>query len=255
MKKVQLLLTVFAAGLIFSCSKTETVNPEVAVSSTLAAPADILFATTALSGANEVPAVTTSASGNVVGTYNKTTKILAYSVAYAGITPTAWHIHKGAAGTTGGVIFDMGTVFSTPFAYATPALSATQEADMLAGSFYVNMHSAKSPSGEIRGQLAVAASTATGGVTGVYNNSTKILTVTVSYAAMTPVAWHIHKGAAGVAGPVIFDLGSSFSSGYTYKTMALTTDQEADLKAGLFYVNIHSAKAPNGEIRGQLAVK
>ena len=32
----------------------------------------------------------------------------------------------------------------------------------------------------------------------------------------------------------------------------LTAEQVADLKAGLYYVNIHSKKYPNGEIRGQL---
>ena len=254
MKKIVLLSAVFLAGLIASCSK-ETVNPEVMVSSTLAAPADLLLAFTSLSGANEVPAVTSTASGSVVGAYDKTTKILSYNVSYTGITPTAWHIHKGAAGATGGVIFDMGTKFSTPFAFSTPALSAAQEADMVAGTYYVNVHSAKSPSGEIRGQLAVAASTATGAVAGTFNNDTKVLSVTVNYTGLMPVAWHIHKGAAGTSGPVVFDLGTSFSSGYTFKSAALTTDQVADLKAGLYYVNIHTQKAPNGEIRGQLDVK
>ena len=255
MKKISLFSAVLLAGFIASCSKTETVNPEVAVSSTLATPAELLLASSTLSGANEVPAITTTATGNVVGTYDKTSKILSFSVDYAGITPTAWHIHKGAAGTAGGVIFDMGAKFSTPFAFSTPALSAAQETDLLAGANYVNLHSAKAPSGEIRGQLALAASTAMGSIVGTFNNDTKILSVTVNYMGMMPVAWHIHKGAAGTSGPVIFDMGSSFSNGYTYKSAALTTSQVDDLKAGLYYVNIHSAKAPNGEIRGQLAVK
>ena len=108
-----------------------------------------------LSGANEVPAVVSSATGSVTGTFNKTTKILSINVTYAGITPTAWHIHKGAAGATGGVIFQLGTTFATPFAFSTAALTMEQETDLLAGNYYVNIHSAKSGSGEIRGNLIV----------------------------------------------------------------------------------------------------
>ena len=51
MKKLQLFALFFAATLISSCSKEET-NPEVTVSSTLATPADLLLASTTLSGAN-----------------------------------------------------------------------------------------------------------------------------------------------------------------------------------------------------------
>ena len=140
MKKLVLfsLLVVFA----FGCKKDEVANPEMAV-------------TTTLSGANEVPAVTTTATGAVTGTFNTTTKILTINVSYMGITPVAWHIHKAAAGMNGGVIFDLGTSFSSPYTYKTAALSTAQEADLMAGSFYVNLHSAKAPGGELRGNLMV----------------------------------------------------------------------------------------------------
>ena len=58
-----------------------------------------------------------------------------------------------------------------------------------------------------------------------------------------------------MAGPVVFDLGTSFSSPATLISTALTAEQEADLKAGLYYVNIHSKIAPSGEIRTQLSAK
>jgi CHRD domain len=67
--------------------------------------------------------------------------------------------------------------------------------------------------------------------------------------------WHIHKGAVGVAGPVVLDLGTTFTSPFSFSTSALTAEQEADLKAGLYYVNIHTIAVPSGEIRGQLAVQ
>jgi hypothetical protein len=58
---------------------------------------------------------------------------------------------------------------------------------------------------------------------------------------------HIHRGAPGVAGPVVvpLPLGSPISG-----TITLTST--ADLLAGLLYVNIHSGPKPDGEIRGQI---
>jgi len=248
-----------AAILIFgcmqSCSKDSEPIPAQVVSSTLAGDANILYANTTLSGANEVPAVTTTANGDAIGTFDKTTKILNLVVTYVDVIPTLWHIHKAATGTNGGVVFNLGTDFKTPYTYTSAALTAAQEADLIGGLNYLNIHSLKSPSGEIRGQLAVAATTATGSVIGSYNKESKILNVSVTYQGITPTMWHIHKGAAGIAGPVALNMGTTFTSPFNFITAALTTAQEADLLAGLYYVNIHSKKAPNGEIRGQLMVK
>jgi hypothetical protein len=143
MKKTLIFSLLALFTLTFACKKDEVVNPEVTLTATL-------------SGANEVPAVTTTATGAVTGTFNKTTKILSFTVTYSGITPTAWHIHKGAAGTSGGVILDLGKTFGTPFTFTTTtALDATQEADLLGGMYYVNIHSAKAAGGEIRGNMTV----------------------------------------------------------------------------------------------------
>jgi hypothetical protein len=255
MKKIQLFALFIALGVASAC-KSEEANPEQTVSSTLAPPSDLLLANATLSGANEVPAVTSTATGTASGSYNKTSKLLNLNVTYAGITPTAWHIHNGASGVAGPVVFGFGTAFSTPFTYVSPlALATDQETNLLAGNNYVNIHSAKAPGGEIRGQLALTPSAAQGSVTGKFNSSTKVLTLQVNYLGINPTAWHIHKGAVGVAGPVVLDLGNTFGSPFNFTTSALDATQEADLKSGLYYVNIHSAAVPSGEIRGQLTVK
>jgi hypothetical protein len=63
---------------------------------------------------------------------------------------------------------------------------------------------------------------------------------------------HIHRGAKGANGPVIVPLDKN---GDTYSVPAgrkLTSAQIEDLKKGLLYVNVHSAKHKGGEVRGQL---
>jgi len=94
------------------------------------------------------------------------------------------------------------------------------------------------------------ASAATGDATLSFNTVTKIFTITVTYSGVTATGAHIHKGAVGVAGPVIF--GLPVTSPITYTSVALDATQEADLNANMYYVNIHSAAYPGGEIRGQL---
>ncbi|MDP3312160.1 CHRD domain-containing protein [Lutibacter sp.] len=95
------------------------------------------------------------------------------------------------------------------------------------------------------------ASTATGSATLTFNTLTKIFTITVTHTVAAPTNGHIHKGAIGVSGSAVFPF-ASFTSPITLTSIALDATQEADLNAGLYYVNIHTAAFPGGEIRGQL---
>ncbi len=95
------------------------------------------------------------------------------------------------------------------------------------------------------------ASTATGSATVSYNKDTKILTATVTHTIAAPTAAHIHKGAVGISGPVVFNFGTA-TSPIAYTSAALTQGQEDSLLLNLMYVNVHSAAFPSGEIRGQL---
>jgi len=94
-------------------------------------------------------------------------------------------------------------------------------------------------------------STATGTATLTFNTTTKIFTITVTHSIAAPTNGHIHKGAVGVSGAPVFPF-TSFTSPITYTSAALDATQEADLNAHLYYVNIHTAAFPAGEIRGQL---
>jgi hypothetical protein len=67
----------------------------------------------------------------------------------------------------------------------------------------------------------------------------------------TIVAAHIHKGRAGVAGPVVVPFGKVYhSKGCTTTTAALAAAIKRS--PGSYYVNVHNAKYPGGALRGQL---
>jgi hypothetical protein len=64
-------------------------------------------------------------------------------------------------------------------------------------------------------------------------------------------ASHIHKAAAGKAGPVLVPLGAAFKmTGCTTAPASVGTAIAANPKA--YYVNIHTGKFPAGALRGQL---
>lgn len=65
------------------------------------------------------------------------------------------------------------------------------------------------------------------------------------------VAAHIHIGRPGVAGPVLLPLCGPCKTGANGRG-TLTHDQAEMLEDGRGYVNVHTARNPNGEIRGQL---
>lgn len=106
-----------------------------------------------LSGAQEVPPVSTQATGK------STIKVaddrsVNGSVTVDGMAPTAAHIHQGAAGTNGPVAVPLekasDKTFNVP---ASTKLTDAQYSAYKAGNLYVNVHSATYPNGEIRMQM------------------------------------------------------------------------------------------------------
>lgn len=115
---------------------------------------DIFEAT--LSGAQEVPAAATSATGMAEVQYNENTGKLTWKVTYTGLSAaaTAGHIHGPAAtGANAGVVIPFsGNVTALPIT-GEAVITGGQYGDLAAGLWYVNIHSTQFPGGEIRGQL------------------------------------------------------------------------------------------------------
>lgn len=105
-----------------------------------------------LSGANEVPPVTTSATGDGTITVADDGAVSG-SVTTKGVQGTAAHIHMGAAGKNGPVVVPFTKEGDTYKVAAGAKLNPDQLKAFKAGELYFNVHSAANPNGEIRGQL------------------------------------------------------------------------------------------------------
>lgn len=126
----------------------------------------------ALSGANEVPANTSTARGTFTATIDEAANTITWSLAVPTITnATAAHLHTGQAGTNGPVVLNL---FAAPAGSPAQAVnvSGTSKASDLVGplqgnfaefvravkggTIYVNVHTTGNPGGEIRSQVVAA---------------------------------------------------------------------------------------------------
>jgi hypothetical protein len=106
-----------------------------------------------LTGGEEVPAVTTSATGTGTITI-KDDKTVTGSVTTKGVMGTAAHIHLAPAGKNGPPIITLTKKSESEWTVPEGSkLTDEQYAAYKAGSLYVNVHSAANKGGEIRGQL------------------------------------------------------------------------------------------------------
>lgn len=106
-----------------------------------------------LAGSNEVPPVTSSASGSGTVTVNSDRTVSAH-IMVKDMTATAAHIHQGAPGSNGPVIVPFVKQGDNMFvAPAGAKMTEDQYRAYKSGNTYVNVHSAKNPGGEIRAQL------------------------------------------------------------------------------------------------------
>ena len=109
-----------------------------------------------LTAGQEVPPADSSASGMAEVQFNENTNKVTWKVTYSGLTGpvTGAHIHgPAAAGANAGVLIPFAGNLNAQPIMGEVTVTLAQYADMAAGLYYVNIHTARFPGGEIRGQL------------------------------------------------------------------------------------------------------
>jgi hypothetical protein len=113
--------------------------------------------TARLEGASEVPMVTTGATGTLEASLTPGSNVVTWKLTYTGLSgpPTAAHFHGPAmAGQNAGVVVPIAGPLASPVT-GSATLSPSHVADLTAGKWCVNAHTAANPGGEIRGQVSV----------------------------------------------------------------------------------------------------
>ncbi len=220
--------------------------------------------------ANDCAGTGSTARGFGIAVLSADSSQLSFYVEHDVASPTGAHVHLGAPCVSGGIAFGFASP-NSPIS-ETWAVTPTDVDNLFAGNLYVNIHSATYPSGEIRGQVVqdpikfvftldeqqAAAGAGTNSLHAGYaigeltSAGTEFnLDVTHDIPADSAIDAHIHLGAPGVNGPVVFGLNSPDSP--ISDTWAIDTLSLRDLLGGNYYVNIHTSAFPGGEIRGQIA--
>ena len=278
-------------------TQTETPTPTATATATVTATATAtpveLQAT--LGGENEELPVTTAASGTATVVVDQAHSVITVTLTTDGLVDVvAAHIHLAAVCVNGAVIFPLYSPDDGPF--TSPYVKTLGPADLipspgaetfdeavaaiLSGGTYTNVHTITHSNGEIRGQIGATELHATmsgdneqppveSGATGraSIGITSSAITVTFNTTGLTDVILaHIHVGAVGIAGPVIFPLYSAangpFTSPYTKTVTAADliprpgaqtfAEAVSAILSGGTYVNIHTMANQNGEIRGQV---
>jgi hypothetical protein len=134
----------------------------LSVSLPLLVRAQLVTFETHLSGSQEVPPTPSAATGFGTATLDEGTDLFTFNYSFSGLSSlsTASHIHApGPVGVSAPVIIPFGLaqglVLGNTFGSVSfsGVLDPLQASELLAGQFYVNVHSVTFPGGEIRGQI------------------------------------------------------------------------------------------------------
>ncbi|MDH3748348.1 MAG: CHRD domain-containing protein [Gammaproteobacteria bacterium] len=104
-----------------------------------------------------IGAAVPGASGLAFGNIDTVSGLLDWDISWSGLSDAAvaMHFHgPGAPGFNAGVQVDVGAISGlTSPSIGSAVLDASQIADLLAGLWYINIHTVLNPGGEIRGQV------------------------------------------------------------------------------------------------------
>ncbi|SHI84644.1 Por secretion system C-terminal sorting domain-containing protein [Hymenobacter daecheongensis DSM 21074] len=230
-----------------------------------------------LDGAQEVPAVTTPGQGVASFTLNATRDTLFINATFSGLSGpiTNAHTHLGRRGVSGGVVTSLLSMVQgnrlQGFLTGTD-LDNQKLRRYLRGDYYINIHTAANPGGEIRGQIEVetdymyaavlsgaqevppVTTPALGVGSFVLSQDKTKMNFRAVFDRLSGPATnaHFHTGAPGVSGPVILPLFTYVVGNTMEGVVDITPAILTALEAGNIYINVHTAANLGGEIRGQL---
>jgi len=107
-----------------------------------------------LKGASEVPPTDSKGTGSVTATFDTASKKLSWKGTVSGMSgpATAAHFHSGEVGKNGGVVVPIAGADKGSFE-GSATLTDAQAEELMAGKWYVNVHTAANKGGEVRGQV------------------------------------------------------------------------------------------------------
>ena len=107
-----------------------------------------------LKSSNEVPPVDSKGSGSVTATFDTASKQLSWKGSVTGLSgpATAAHFHSAESGKNGAVVVPIAGADKGSFE-GSATLTDAQAEELMAGKWYVNIHTAANKAGEIRGQV------------------------------------------------------------------------------------------------------
>jgi hypothetical protein len=236
-----------------------------------------------LNGDNTIPQIPNETTATGVGyiTVNTTGKreIVGNFTTTNLDNATAAHIHKGLAGTAGGVLTSFAQDSTDPALWTLANDATLTEEDLGTlneAGLYINVHSQTNQAGEIRGQIVpegitiiravlsgdqqIPTAIVTTGSGIAYatlntNNGEIHASLTTTDLSSSATAAHIHQGAAGANGGVITSLVQDTTNSAIWATEAsavLSAEQITAFAAGETYFNVHTQTNGGGELRGQI---
>lgn len=140
-------------------TRTLLATAAVLAFSAMPAYAEMLKFSADLKGASEVPPTDSAGTGKVDATLDTETKVFTWTITYEGLSgdATAAHFHGPAAeGANADPVVPLADPLASPI-NGNATLTDEQITQLQGGQWYFNLHTAKFPDGEIRGQVMAAA--------------------------------------------------------------------------------------------------
>jgi hypothetical protein len=232
-----------------------------------------------INGAQQVPTVNTNAVGLATFYLSADRDTICMEMTATGLSGniTGVHIHAGAAGTNGPVVLDLMPYLNGNRVKATlTGTTVTPQllTQMFSGMFYINIHTAANPNGEIRGQILpeedkgfavdltganevpAVATSARGIGSFILSKKQDKLKFNIVFDGLSgPIMGaHLHLNVAGQNGAVVEDL-TTYVMGNRIMGSVNPTAYLNALMSDSIYINVHTAANMNGEVRSQLMVK